>query len=240
MTMNLGFAQSTQRWTVLVVLVSALLVSNAIAQAPVITGTVPSRPLTELEQSNLLQCIGMIQRVMMTGATQPGLNDVASEIYDTVNPGPYPWSNTVDVDPADWKADYRLVHPFLPPYEPISVTLAGLDQGLAEALFEEGRRNASALASSTCCDGTLFGYAVPFSQAASNEIGDTELGESSLRYYVAMSGKANQTDTTWYTTCPYTSIPATARVNSNFPESASRGWHLALAIFVSIVPFLAV
>ncbi len=239
--MAIGFAPNTQCSAVLVLVVSASLVYNSIAQAPVITGTVPSRPLSQLEQYNLMQCVGMIERVMLTGATQPGLNQVASEIYRSANPGPYPWANTAGVDPADWTADYRLVHPFLPAYEPISVTLAGLDDGSAEALFEEGRKNASALANSTCCDGTLFGYGVPFSQADSNEFGTTEL-EDRLRYYVAVSGKANQTDTTWYATCPYTSVPAYVRTNSNFPESTSTGSYpcRALALFVSIVPMVLV
>ena len=218
-----------QRSALLLVLALAAFLDGTVAQVPVISaGTVPSRPLSELEESNLVQCVGMIQRVIETGATQPGLNDVAAEIYRSTNPGPYPYAYTVEDDPR------RILHPFLLG-EPLSVTLASFDGQPTAALYEEGKKNASALASATCCDGATFGFALPFSQDTSNESGMVDLGDR-LRYYVTTSGKANQTDITWYVACPYTSIPATARTNSNFPQSLSTSSYprLALALFISI------
>ena len=234
--MTVDVAPRHQSSAVLKVVVSALLVSTSFAQAPILVGTNPSQPLSQLEESNLWQCVSMIQDVMMTGATQPGLTLEASELYETTNPGPYPFSHSAASDEANYEADYRLVHPFLP-LEPLSATLAGMAEGSAKALYSEGSKNATTLTLETCCDGTLFGYALPFSQSESNEFGVVKLDER-LRYYVGMSGKANQTETTWYTSCPYTSIPAGLRVNSNFPASASCRLQQHALFAFSLVAFL--
>ena len=106
--MTVDVAPRHQSSAVLKVVVSALLVSTSFAQAPILVGTNPSQPLSQLEESNLWQCVSMIQDVMMTGATQPGLTLEASELYKTTNPGPYPFSHSAASDEANYEADYRL------------------------------------------------------------------------------------------------------------------------------------
>ena len=99
----------------------------------------------------------------------------------------------------------------------MSTTLEGLTgSDELKQLYAQGFENATELAQSTCCQGELFGFAVPFSQSESNADKQVDL-QSSLRYYVAMSGKLNQTDEIWYTACAYTDIPVEPRSNSNFP-----------------------
>ena len=155
-------------------------------------------PVTSLEESNLLSCAQMIKEVMLTGATQPGLNVVASEMYHIANPGPYPFSFSLGSNESDYLDDLRLVHPFLPDHT-VSTTLEELSGSDGQKqLYAQGFQNASRLAVSTCCEGELFGFALPFSQSGSDADETTEL-QSSLRYYVAMSGKLNQTDKIWYT-----------------------------------------
>jgi len=187
----------------------------------------------------------MIKEVMLTGATQPGLNIVASGMYHVSNPGlvltstarcshvrlshshyalrpfgsPYPWSFSLGSNQSDYLDDVRIAHPFLPPGEKVSTFLEGLvGSDEQKQLFAQGFQNVSELAQETCCQGELYGFALPFSQSESNAATQTEL-QSSLRYYVAMSGKLNQTDDIWYTACPYTDIPVEPRSNSNFPAS---------------------
>ena len=194
------------------------------------------RELSPLDASNFVTCVQMIKDVMATGGTQPGLNLVSSQIYRSTNPGPYPFSYALGSDVESSEDDVRIVHPFLP-VATVADTLAGSNGTATErALYAEGFRNASVLAVSSCCNGDLFGFALPFAQTESNEAGSVDL-EQNLRWYVASSARANQTDDVFYTACPYTSVPVLPRTNTNFPDitsSASRLAGLLTSIAVAV------
>jgi len=153
---------------------------------------------TPLEESNFQACKKMIQEVIVTGGTQPGLNNVAGGFYRDTNPGPYPFGTALGSDPRDHLDDSAfIVHPYL-----AMASVADLVDGIAgsdnlKSLWNQGLKNASDLAFETCCDGTLFGFALPFSQNLSNAAGSSQLVED-LRYYLAISGIFNQTDELWY------------------------------------------
>ena len=90
------------------------------------------------------------------------------------------------------------MHPYL-----ATTSVADSVDGIAgsdnlASLWDQGLKNASDLAFETCCDGTLFGFALPFSQNSSNAAGSVQLVEE-LRYYLAVSGMVNQTGELWYT-----------------------------------------
>jgi len=182
---------------------------------------VVSPVISPLEEYNFQVCKRIINEVMVTGGTQPGLNNVAGGFYRDVNPGPYPFSTALGSDSGDHLDDSAfIVHPYL-----ATTSVADSVDGIAgsdnlKSLWNEGLKNASTLAFETCCDGALFGFALPFSQNTSNAAGSPQLAEE-LRYYLAVSGMLNQTGELWYTACPYTNIPAEPRVNSNFPEEVA-------------------
>ena len=179
-----------------------------------------SPTLDQLDESNFQSCLQILAEVGLTGGTQPGLGLVSSEIYIVANPGPYPFSYSLGSNESDYLDDVRIMHPFLP-RENVSTTLAGIDATNAEkALYAEGFSNASQLAAETCCGGSLFGFALPFSQTNSNADGSVDLTQS-LRYYVAVAGTLNQTEGLWYTACPYTSIPPEPRMNTNLASNGS-------------------
>jgi hypothetical protein len=179
----------------------------------------------------------------VTGGTQPGLNNVAGGFYRDTNPGPYPIGTALGSDPRDHLDDSAfIVHPYL-----AMTSVADLVDGIAgsdnqKSLWNQGLKNASDLAFETCCDGTLFGFALPFSQNLSNAAGSPQLVED-LRYYLAVSGIFNQTDELWYAACPYTNIPAAPRVNSNFPGEVTvlgTSGSVGLALSVGVGVLLAV
>ena len=216
--------EGAQRWILFGVLLFLAQFNDFVVGQSVsdVQGTV-SPTAGPLDESNFQTCLQMIREVMLTGGTQPGLDRVSADMYYAANPGPYPWSTSLGADQSDYLDDIAfIVHPYLAE-DTVSGTVDKLNGSSSQReLWAEGFKNASQLAVDTCCDGSLFGFALPFSQNTSNAAGSVSLVED-LRYYVAVSGKLNQTDELFYTACPYTNIPTEPRKNTNFPGALTSG-----------------